>query len=242
MTRRGLITVGLTLSLLVVPAAGYSERRGSSESGESATGTGVTLYEVSERVTFDPDDAGVILRNAISPLLGFAELGTPLCPTILLASFPQMKRCSVIALGSDNVSTVTGRGAVVGTFDIVINAPGSSSVHVPSLPVISGTFSGQIDLSLAVLHNVPLGSIAGTFSIPTLNQQGQPTLAEVPFSGTFRLPFGIDDLGRVVKHDDDDETHGAFYLADDMRTLIRVRSKERSIGFPTVRLELRFGQ
>jgi hypothetical protein len=54
------------------------------------------------------------------------------------------------------------------------------------------------------------------------------------------LPFGIDDLGRVVKHDD--EKYGAFYLADDMRTLIRVRSKERSIGFPTVRLELRFGQ
>jgi hypothetical protein len=56
------------------------------------------------------------------------------------------------------------------------------------------------------------------------------------------LPFGIDDLGRVVKHDDDDEKHEAFYLADDMRTPIRVRSKERSIGFPTVRLELRFGQ
>ncbi len=196
----------------------------------------------SERVTFDPDDAGVILRNAISPLLGFAELGTPLCPTMLLVSFPQMTRCSVIGLGSDNVSTVTGRGPVVGTFDIVINAPGNSTVHVPDLPVISGTFSGEIDLSLAVLHHVPLGSITGTFTIPTLDQHGQLTFAKVPFSGTFRLPFGIDDLGRVVKHDDDDETHGAFYLADDMRTLIRVRSKERSIGFPTVRLELRFGQ
>lgn len=78
MTKRGLIAAGLTLSLLAVPAAGYSERRGSSESRESATGTGVTLYEVSERVTFDPDNAGVILRNATSPLLGFAELGPPL--------------------------------------------------------------------------------------------------------------------------------------------------------------------
>ena len=107
---------------------------------------------------------------------------------------------------------------------------------------VSGTFSGEIDLSLAVLHHVPLGSITGTFTIPTLDQHGQPALAKVPFSGTFRLPFGLDDLGRVVKHDDDDETHGAFYLADDMRTLIRVRSKERTIGFPTVRLELRFGQ
>jgi hypothetical protein len=242
MTKRALIAAGLTLSLLAVPAAGYSERRGSSESRESTTGTEVTLYEVSERVTFDPDDAGVILRNATSPLLGFAELGTPLCPTMLLALFPQMKRCSVIALGEDKVSTATGRGPVGGKFDIVINAPGNSSVHVPDLPVISGTFSGEIDLSPAVLHHVPLGSITGTFTIPTLDQQGQLTLVEVPFAGTFRLPFGIDDLGRVVKHDDDDETHGAFYLADDMRTLIRIRSKERSIGFPTVRLELRFGQ
>ncbi len=240
MTKRGLIAAGLTLSLLTVPAAGYSERRGSSESREAATGTEVTLYEVSERVTFDPDDAGVILRNATSPLLGFAELGTPLCPTMLLASFPQMTRCSVIALGSDNVSTATGLGGVAGRFDIVINAPGNSTVHVPDLPVISGTFSGQIDLSLAVVYHVPLGSITGTFTIPTLDQRGQPTLAEVPFSGTFRLPFGIDDLGRVVKRHDDDETHGAFYLADDMRTLIRVRSKARSIGFPTVRLDLRF--
>ena len=242
MPRRALIAAGLTLSLLALPAAGYSERRGSSESRESANGTGVTLYEISERVTFDPDDAGVILRNAISPLLGFAELGTPLCPTMLQASFPQMKRCTVIAIGSDNVSTVTGRGPVVGRFDVVINAPGNSSVHVPDLPVISGTFSGEIDLSLAVLLRVPLGSITGTFSIPTLDQHGQAALAEVPFSGTFRLPFGVDDLGRIVKQDDDDDRRGAFYLADDLRTLIRVRPNERSIGFPTVRLEVRFGQ
>ena len=74
---------------------------------------------------------------------------------------------------------------------------------------------------------MPLGSIIGKFTLPTLDQHGQLTLVEVPFSGTFRLPFGIDDLGRVVKHDDDD-THGAFYLADDMRTHNRIRSNARS--------------
>ncbi len=242
MTTRTRIAAALIVSFLVLPAAAFAERRGSSESKDSASGTGVTLYEVSERVTFDPDDAGVIRRNAISPLLGFAELGTPLCPTMLQASFPQMKRCAVIAIGSDNVSTVAGRGPVVGRFDVVINAPGNSSVHVPDLPVISGTFSGEIDLSLAVLHRVPLGSITGTFKIPTRDQHGQAALADVPFSGTFRLPFGIDDLGRIVKHDDDDDRRGAFYLADDLRTLIRVRPNERSIGFPTVRLEVHFGQ
>src|SRR5262245_45993027 len=42
-----------------------------------AADTGVTLYEVSERVTFDPDPspAGVVRRNATSPLQGFAALG-----------------------------------------------------------------------------------------------------------------------------------------------------------------------
>jgi len=54
MTKRALIAAGLTLSLLAVPSAGYSERRGSSESRESAPATGVTLYEVASGVTFDP--------------------------------------------------------------------------------------------------------------------------------------------------------------------------------------------
>jgi hypothetical protein len=51
------------------------------DQADSLGGTGVTLYEISERVTFDPDSSspGVIRRNATAPLQGFAELGTPLC-------------------------------------------------------------------------------------------------------------------------------------------------------------------
>src|SRR2546430_9623163 len=41
----------------------------------------------------------------------------------------------------------SGTGPVHGKFDVVINAPGNSSVHVPNLPVISGTFDGTVDLS-----------------------------------------------------------------------------------------------
>jgi len=47
MTQRALISMGLGLSLLVLPAAGYAE---SAQQGL----TGVTLYEISERVMFDP--------------------------------------------------------------------------------------------------------------------------------------------------------------------------------------------
>jgi hypothetical protein len=155
-----------------------------------------------------------------------------------------MKSCTVIANGTDSVSTVTGLGGVSGTFDVVVNAPGNSSVHVPDLPVISGTFQGDVDLSPAVLNRVPLGSITGTFTIAqtadpisgALSVLPQPVV--LPFRGTFRMPFGLDTQ---AKHMRSDRRHAAFYLADDLKTLILVQPIERSVGFPTVRLEVTFG-
>src|SRR5438105_3282655 len=234
------ILAGLALSLLMLAGVSRAANR------DSLGATGVTLYEISERVTFDPDSSspGVIRRNATSPLQGFAEVGTPLCPSALLISVPRMRSCTVIATGTDSVSTVSGTGPVSGTFDVVINAPGNSSVHVPDLPVISGTFSGDVDLSLAVLHHVPLGSIMGSFTITQLADPATGMLGPLsqpvvlPFKGTFRMPFAIDTDGRPARRD---RKSAAFYLADDLRTLILVRPTERSIGFPTVRLEVSFG-
>jgi hypothetical protein len=227
------------MSLLVLAGVSRAADR------DSLGATGVTLYEISERVTFDPDpsSAGGIRRNATSPLQGFAEVGTPLCPSELLISVPRIQSCTVIATGTDTVSTVTGLGPVSGTFDIVINAPGNSSVHVPDLPAISGTYSGNVDLSLAVLHRVPLGTIAGSFTItqmadPTTGMLGPlPQPAVLPFRGTFRMPFAVDTRGRAARSE---RKSAAFYLADDLRTLILVRPTERSTGFPTVRLEVSF--
>ena len=221
MTKRVLIFAGLALSLLALPAA-------------SDAGAGVTLYEINERVTFSPkklEDSVVIFRNATSPLLGFADLGTPLCPSALLITAPRTQRCTVIARGWSELSTVSGIGPVHGKFDVVIAAP-----------VITGTFDGTIDLSLAILSQVPLGSITGTFTI-TQMADASGTLVPVtpvllPFMGTFRLPFRIDQEGWVERSDDEGE---AFYLADDFMTLMEVRDRERSVGFPTVRLEVRFG-
>jgi hypothetical protein len=211
-----------------------------------SAGTGVTLYELSERVSFDPDTSvsGVIRRNATAALQGFAELGTPLCPSQLLISVPRIESCTVIATGTDSVSTATGGGPVSGTFDVVINAPGNSSVHVPDLPVISGTFSGEIDLSLAVLHRVPLGAIRGIFTISQIVDpaSGQlfPLSAPIvlPFRGTFRMPFALDGQGKAVRSN---RKTPAFYLGDDMVTRVPVQHAERSVGFPTVRLEVSFG-
>ncbi|PYM95038.1 MAG: hypothetical protein DME04_06145 [Candidatus Rokuibacteriota bacterium] len=235
---------GLAVLLLVLADASHAGDR--EMQADSLGGTGVTLYEISERVTFDPDpsSAGVIRRNATSPLQGFAEVGTPLCPSELLISVPRLESCTVIATGTDSVSTVAGLGPVSGTFDVVINAPGNSSVHVPDLPVISGTFSGNVDLSLAVLHHVPLGSLAGSFTItrmadPATGMLGPlPQPVVLPFKGTFRMPFAIDTHARRVRSD---RKHAAFYLGDDLSTLSLVQPTELSVGFPTVRLEVTFG-
>ncbi len=232
---------GLAIALMLT-AAGHAADLDS----DSLGATGVTLYEISERVTFDPDPSvpGVILRNATSPLQGFAELGTPLCPSALLISVPRMQSCTVIANGTDSVSTVTGLGPVSGTFDVVINAPGNSAVHVPDLPVISGTFKGDVDLSPAVWHRVPLGSITGSFTITRTADPSSgalivlPQPVVLPFSGTFRMPFALDTQAGHMRSD---RRRAAFYLADDLKTLILVRSIERSVGFPTVRLEVTFG-
>ena len=236
--KRAFRFAGFAATVLLLSAVAHAGDR------DEATGvTGVTLYEVSERVTFDEVD-GVIVRNATSPLQGFAALGTPLCPSELLISVPKIKSCTVIATGTDSVSTQTGVGPVNGTFDVVINAPGNSAVHVPDLPVISGTFSGTVDLSPAVLQRVPLGSIEGVFTITQSADPATGALAALsqpvvlPFRGTFRIPFQLSAQGRFERSRRD---HAAFYLADDLSRIIPVKAFERSTGFPDVRLEVSFG-
>ena len=57
-----------------------------------------------------------------------------------------------------------------------------------------------------------------------------------PFTGVFRLPFTVDRRGwrhRAFSNRD------AFYLGDHGQ-LIRVLPDERSLGFPTVRVEIDF--
>ncbi len=185
-----------------------------------------TLYEVSETVRFD-STAGlsVAMRNAIATLLGSANLGTPLCPAAVLALNPAATSCDIAGQGQDSVSLATGLGPVWGTFAVLINAPGNSDDHVPDLPVLTGTFTGDVDLSLAVQSQIPLGYLRN--GQLTIDQTGQM----IPFSGTFRLPFSqVDAWG--FKRD--------YYLAAD-GTPISIRQHERDLGFPLVRLEVTFG-
>jgi hypothetical protein len=186
-----------------------------------------TLYEVTETVRFDAAAGlSVTMRDAIATLMGSARLGTPLCPTAVLLTNTAVQTCEISGQGQDSVSLATGLGPVWGKFAVLINAPGNSDDHVPDLPVLTGTFTGDVDLSPAVRAQIPLGYLRN--GKLTIDQTGQV----VSFAGTFRLPFSrVDKEGR--KSD--------FYLAED-GTPIHVRQQERDLGFPLVRLEVTFGQ
>jgi hypothetical protein len=129
----------------------------------------------------------------------------------------------VTADGIDNISLWTGKGSVDGTFAVVVQDDNASDA--PEFVVMNGTFVGNMDLSIR-----PLGKVAGTFTA----YGAEP----VPFCGTFRLPFALDWAGQRIN-----PTRGApaYYLADDGATLLNVLSGEKSLGMPTVRLEVNLG-
>jgi hypothetical protein len=193
-------------------------------------GADAVLYEVTEKMylvdangnVVPPDRA--VSRKADASLFGWARIGNPLCPSAVLVTVPKLGACSVTADGIDNISLATGLGSVTGTFAVVVQD--DNKADAPEYVVINGGFSGDMDLSIR-----PLGRVSGTFIAA-----GSSTA--VPFCGTFRLPFMINADGR---RDNPRRGYDAYYLADDQASLISVQAAEKSIGMPTVRLELKFG-
>jgi hypothetical protein len=188
------------------------------------------LYEVTEKMylldangNVVPPDLAVV-RKADASLFGWARVGNPLCPSIQLVTNLGLGVCSVTADGIDNISLWTGKGSVDGTFAVVVQDDNTSDA--PEYVVMNGTFAGQMDLSIR-----PLGKIAGTFTAGGGS-------APVPFCGTFRLPFEMSSDGKRVNPR---RGNAHYYLADDGATLVPVQAAEKSIGMPTVRLELKFG-
>ncbi len=233
MTRRAPIFVGLALLLLALPAPGWA--------GFPAPppGADAWLYETAERVKFDLEK-GVIFRDAVSPVMGFAKVGTPLCPSGLLANVPGLTFCTIIGVGKDAVSTATGTGPVSGTFYVVVDIPSNPSVHVPDLPVISGTFKGQIS---PVGPGLPLLTLTGSFTIGKVDYQHFPLMDSlvgdrVPFNGIFRIPIGDKELGIPSQFQNPDN---AYYFVGGANPFVPLQASERSIGFPAVRLEIFFG-
>jgi hypothetical protein len=191
-----------------------------------ATAQQAVLYEVTEnaQVTYT---GGLFGRHAYAALQGWAKVGTPICPQAVLVANPDAETCTITAIGTDNVSLVTGKGTISGTWSTVIQF--DNPVDAPEATVMTGTFSGEIDLSPVLTKVAPLGLVTnGQFTIDGAGYS-------FPFSGTFRLPFATDKGKRVHPR----KKHDAFYLADD-GTAFPVKMDEWSLGWPTVRFDVKF--
>ena len=198
-------------------------------------GVGMVLYEVTEDM-YLLDKAGnptgdlsiAVARAAVAQLSGYAKLGTPLCPWEVLVVAPGAKHCVVNASGGDNLSLADGRGTLGGTFAVVVQ--GDNKNDAPEFVVMTGSFRGAADLSPSFSGKAPIGFITSGQGV--VDQTGQ-TFA---FTGKFRLPFGLDKHGNRVKPQ---RNRPAYYLSDSS-TLAPVQSPEVSLGWPTVRLEIKF--
>jgi hypothetical protein len=197
------------------------------------------LYEVTEDM-YLKDAVGKFVtapvpggrRMAVARLSGWAKIGTPLCPTWVLAINPTAKRCTVNASGADDLSLANGQGTLGGTFAVVVQ--GDNLVDAEEFVIMTGTFKGDADLSPTFAKTAPLGFIRN--GVATVDGYAE---AAFTFTGTFRLPFMIDYW--TGKHGKVKKNRGAFYVGDDGAPF-RVRRDEKSLGVPTVRIDLKFAQ
>jgi hypothetical protein len=220
------------------------------------------LYEVTENMTLD-DFSNPTLRTATAALQGTARLGTPLCPVDLIQFLAGLglltrtdKPCTVTAVGSDKIDTNTGSGDLTGTFAIVVNI--DNTTDSPEFVAMTGSFSGDmqvvVDMSAHPPRTLPLINLTNGIFKPeavlgvpisvidqVLCDPAKPcpldpaNFAPAPFTGVFRLPFMVErHVWRRAF-----TTREAFYLGDHGQ-LIKVKPDERSLGFPTVRVEIDF--
>lgn len=226
-----LVAVAFGALLGTSPAAAEPRRNLNRGVVVEIAGAEAVLYEVTEKMYLLDDQGNVVppnlatFRKADASLFGWSRVGNPLCPSSQLITNLGLNACSVTADGIDNISLWTGKGSVDGTFAVVVQD--DNAADAPEYVVMNGGFGGQMDLSIR-----PLGKIVGTFTAGGGS-------APVPFCGTFRLPFEMQQDG---KRGNPRRGNPHYYLGDDGATLIPVQAAEKSIGMPTVRLELRFAE
>jgi hypothetical protein len=169
-TTRFIALVGLAvMALASLPAAA------------TAGASKATIYELTEsmKVVQEKHRRGVTTnRVAMSVLSGVASIGNPLCPDPKFASGPG--GCSVTVVGSDDIDLATGLGSITGSFATQVQ--GDNPVDGPESTVLTGSFTGTMDFSPAVLRQIPYGTVFGSVANGTRGKSA-------PFTGVFRLPF-----------------------------------------------------
>ena len=153
------------------------------------------------------------------------------------------------------ISTTTGSGTVDGNFAVVINL--DNPTDAPEFVAMTGTFKGSmqvvVDTTAKPPRTLPLINSSDGASIATpTDVLGFPIAGRRPGSGLARLKHKLDPAPlhrrfRLTLHGGParlasagvTRTSDAFYLGDHGQ-LIRVQPDERSLGFPTVRVEIDF--
>ena len=198
------------------------------------------LYEVTEDmyltvrdangsvVSYVSDAGKATNRQAVAQLAGYAKFGTPLCPE-WVKTITKAIQCTINAKGADNLSLATGKGTLSGAYAVVVQ--GDNGVDAPEFVIITGTFTGDADLSMAMSGQAPLGFI--TNGVATIDGYDG---AAFKFTGTFRLPFALDENGQRRRAR---RESAAYYLSDQGKPMM-LTDNERSLGVPTVRLEIGF--
>lgn len=212
------------------------------------------LYELMENTTYGPG-YGAISRIATAALQGTAKLGTPWCPSAKILTNVRAETCTITAIGKDDVDVVPyfdangypsfsggtpnhnfGSGTVEANWATVVNMPADNLVDSPEDVVATGTFRGTIDLSRAAAGLAPLGFLDGAITVNGVNDaNGNPV--EFKLKGTFRLPFAIERA--KGEHRRPQRGRAAYYLGND-GVPVSVGPHERSLGWPTVRLDINF--
>jgi hypothetical protein len=144
-----------------------------------AGGAKATLYELTESMQIveqNKKNTRTTNRVAIAVLGGVAGVGSPLCPDPKFAN--GAGGCSVVVVGSDDINLATGLGTIKGSFGTQVQ--GDNPVDGAESTVLTGSFTGNMDFSPAILHQVPYGTVRGSVST------GKKV---TPFTGVFRLPF-----------------------------------------------------
>ncbi|PYM43912.1 MAG: hypothetical protein DME12_01805 [Candidatus Rokuibacteriota bacterium] len=228
----------LLLALMVGPAPALA--------GGVAQGVGLVLYEVTEDM-YLLDQYGVptvslanaARRSAVAQLSGTAQIGTPLCPWEVLVIAPGAKNCTVNATGADDLwlgGPKAGTGTVSGKFAVVVQ--GDNKHDAPEFVVMTGWFGGDADLSLPFAGKAPIGYLTNGVVFIDADHDGQQGSSDpaFKFSGKFRLPYGLDKRGNQLKPR---RYQDSYYMTDDWSS-VGIEGSERSLGWPTVRLEIKF--
>ncbi len=117
------------------------------------------------------------------------------------------------------------RGTIDGQLYVVVNSDKTNLTDAAELVVMTGEFSGTIEVTNGTFKPTAVGGADPKTMCPGLG------ICKAAFTGTFRLPFEVHDVAvnkdiAVDKKDSGD--------------LVWVHANERALGDPTVRLEITF--